>query len=214
MESIKKFYKGHPLISHIILIAFAAFLSGWCMLLFLDAWTHHGSTATIPDVQNIDSQLAVQTLRTGGFEAEIADSVYDPRFRPGQVISMWPRPGAVVKPGRRVDLTIASYQPRQVAVTMPLVNVSSRQALNYLDALQIKNVQIEHVPSQYPDLVISAKYNGRPIEPGDRLPVTAKVVLEVGVVPVVTDVEVGGDSTDADEYAGAAADEYSSAAYD
>lgn len=213
-SSVSGFYKKHPIISHLIIMVFVAFLVGWCMLFFLDVWTHHGDTAKMPNVQNIDSRLAVQTLNADGFAAEIADSVYDPRFKPGQVISMWPRPGAIVKPGREVYLTIASYQPREVAITMPLVNVSSRQALNYLDALQIRNVQIEHVPSQYPDLVVSARYKGRNIEPGMKLPVTAKVVLQIGVVPVVTDVDADAPSDDTDHYAGAVDEPSASAAYD
>ena len=192
---IKGFYAKHPIISHLIILCITALLTGWAMMLFLDVWTRHGSTAKVPNVCNIDSHAAVRALEAAGFTAEINDSAYDQRYRPGQVISTWPRAGAIVKPGREIYLTIASYETQMVEVRMPLVNVSSRQALNYLEKqLKIKNVQIKNIPSQYPDLVINALYDGRSITPGMRLPVTAKVVLEVGVVPVVTDVDVESDS--------------------
>lgn len=191
---IKRFYGKHPIISHLILICIVAFVALWMALLFLDIWTSHGSTAVIPNATNIDNRTAIEIFEKAGYKVEISDSVYDPRYEPGKVISIWPRPGAVVKPGREVYLTIASYQPRMVTINVPLVNVSSRQAIKDLESMKIKNVKIEHVPSQYPDLVLSAKYNGREIEQGMKLPVTAKVVLEVGVVPDVEDVDEEGKS--------------------
>lgn len=194
-QRIKSFYSKHPIISHLIILCIVALVIGWGLLLFLDGWTRHGSTAKVPNVCDIDSRAAIRALEAAGFTAEISDSTYDQRYRPGQVISTWPRAGAVVKPGREVYITIASYETQMVEVRMPLVNVSSRQALNYLEKqLKIKNVQIKNVPSQYPDLVISATYNGAPITAGMLLPVNAKVVLEVGVVPAVTDVDVDGES--------------------
>lgn len=202
---IKAFFKKHPIIGNIILICLTALILGWCLMFFLDIWTRHGSTARVPNVCNIDSKAAVRALEAAGFTAEISDSTYDQRYSPGQVISTWPRAGAVVKPSREVYITIASYETQMVEVTMPLVNVSSRQALNYLEnQLKIKNVQIVNVPSQYPDLVLGATYNGVKINPGMRLPINAKVVLEVGIAiepsSEESDSTSTGDHSDYDHY--------------
>ncbi len=217
-----RFYGKHPIISHLIMILATGMILLGCCFYFLDVLTDHGNTAMVPKVTGISYDRALAVLDAGGFKTEISDSVYDTRFSPGTVISSWPRSGAVVKPGREVFLTIASFQPRKVVVTMSLKNVSSRQAMKYLESLDIKNVRIVNVPSQFADLVLGAKYKGREIEPGALLPVSAEVTLEVGTVPTVeeedivaTDIEDLG--VDAEQFSSNnhGEDDYStSAAYD
>lgn len=187
------FYGKHPIISHLIMMAVAGLILLGIGFLFLDIWTDHGDTTEIPDVTGISCDRALAVLNAGGFKPEISDSVYDTRFSPGTVISVWPRSGAVVKPGREVFLTIASFQPRKVVVSMSLKNVSSRQAMKYLESLDIKNVRIVHMPSQFADLVLGAKYKGREIEPGALLPVNAEVTLEVGTVPTVVEEDINAE---------------------
>lgn len=192
----RRFYGKHPIVSHLIMIVVAGLLLMGGGFLFLDVWTDHGDTATVPNVTSISYERALAVLDAGGFKAEISDSVYDTRYAPGTVISSWPKGGAVVKPGREVFLTIASFQPRKVVVTMSLKNVSSRQAMKYLESLDIKNVRIVNVPSQFADLVLGAKYKGREIEPGALLPVNAEVTLEVGTVPTVVEEDVEAEGVE------------------
>lgn len=187
------FYGKHPIISHLVMIVAAGLILLGCGFLFLNIWTDHGHTTTVPDVTGISYSRALDVLDAGGFQSEISDSVYDTRYSPGTVISSWPKGGAVVKPGREVFLTIASFQPRKVVVTMSLKNVSSRQAMKYLESLDIKNVRIVNVPSQFADLVLGAKYKGHEIEPGELLPVNAEVTLEVGTVPTVVEEDIDAE---------------------
>lgn len=44
----------------------------------------------------------------------------------------------------------------------------------------MKNVLIKEIPSEYKDLVYKATWNGNRLTPGIRVPLTAKIVLEVG----------------------------------
>ncbi|MCM1452776.1 MAG: PASTA domain-containing protein [Clostridium sp.] len=192
---LKDFYFRHPILSNLVFIALAGLLVVWGGLIFLDSWTRHGDTAVVPSVKNMRYDDAVAKLQSQGFIAEISDSVYDPSAAPGTVLESWPRSSATVKPGREVFLTITSFQPRKVRISMPLRDVSSRQAMSYLESIGIKNIRLVDVPSEYPDLVLGAKYDGKSLEPGTLVPITALVTLEVGVVPTVTSVDV--DSLDA-----------------
>lgn len=186
----RNFHAKHPILSNLILVAVAGLMILWGIMIFLDVWTKHGSTEEVPDVKMLTYEEARKVLTNYGFHVEIADSVYDDKKAPSTVLESWPRAGAVVKPGREIFLTITSFQPRKVKITMPLKDVSSRQALSYLESLGIKNVRIVSVHSQYADLVLGAKYNGKDITSGMLLPVNALVVLEVGTVPDVTELDV------------------------
>ncbi|MCM1067850.1 MAG: PASTA domain-containing protein [Muribaculaceae bacterium] len=182
MSKLKDFYKKHPLVSHIVFIIVAALLLLWCVLLWLDHWTMHGSTAIVPQVKSKSYSEAASILAANGLSIEISDSIYDRKLAPGSVVESWPKAGAVVKAGRQVYVTVTAFSPKQVTISMPLTgNVSSRQAMSYLRGIGISDIRIEHVPSEYADLVLGAKYGDTPITVGSVIPVTSTVTLSVGM---------------------------------
>lgn len=183
---IKVFFKKHPIIANLIAIFIVACLILWGVLLFLDSWTHHGSTTTVPQIKGMAYQQAMLVLAEKDLTVEISDSIYDRNARPGTIVESWPKAGAVVKQGRQVYVTITAFSPKQVTVAMPVIGVSSRQAVSYLEALGISSIRLVSVPSQYPDLVENAYADGKPLTVGASFPVTASVTLEVGSAPIDT----------------------------
>ena len=179
--SIKEFYQKHPIICNIILIILTGFILLWGALLFLDSWTLHGDTAVVPDIKHKSYADAKAALEANKLTIEISDSIYDPAFGPGTVIESWPKPGAVVKDGRQVFVTVTAFSPKQVTISMPMTgNVSSRQAISYLRGIGISDIRLEHVPSEFVDLVVAARYGNTPLNVGTVLPVTSTVTLPVG----------------------------------
>lgn len=182
--SIKDFYGRHPLLSHLILVVAASLLVLWLVLLFLDVWTFHGSTAVVPAIKHKSYAEATELLRANKLTIEINDSIYDRTMAPGTVVESWPKAGAIVKEGRQVYVTITAFSPKNVTISMPLTgNVSSRQAISYLHGIGLGDVRIEHVPSEFVDLVVGASCDGRPINVGTVLPITSTITLEVGNGP-------------------------------
>lgn len=183
---IKRFFKNHPIIANLLVMFIVAWLIVWGVLLFLDSWTHHGSTSTVPQVKGLTYQQSMLVLAENDLTVEISDSIYDRNARPGTIIESWPRAGAVVKQGRQVYVTITAFSPKQVTVAMPVIGVSSRQAVSYLEALGVTSIRLVSVPSLYPDLVENAYADGKPLTVGASFPVTASVTLEVGSAPIDT----------------------------
>ncbi len=175
----KRFRTAHPIIMNLCYILITAFVLIYGTLIFLDFWTHHGETATVPDVRFKSYTDAKQKLRDAGLDIAVTDSVYNSSIAPGTVLESWPHAGAVVKPGREIYVTISSYQPKKVKINGPLTGVSSQQAISTLHSLGIANVQIHTVPSQFDD-VVRALYRGRELTVGSEIPVNGTVVLEVG----------------------------------
>ncbi len=185
---ITRFYSRHHIISHIIIIAATALLLVWFSMIFLNVWTRHGATSTVPQIKNVPYTTAAELLRDCDLSIEISDSVYDRSTPPGTVIESWPRAGAVVKRGRQVYVTITAFSPKMVRITMPVTGVSSRQAVSYLRGIGITGIRIVNVPSPYPDLVEGATCDGRPLRVDSEIPVTATVTLEVGSAPEPVDI--------------------------
>lgn len=183
--SFKEFYRKSPVISTLILICVVTMLLLWGAMIFLDSWTQHGSTAVVPSLRNLSFAEARERLAANNLTIEINDSVYDTSLPPGTVIESWPRAGAVVKKGRQVYVTTTAFSPKQVTISMPLSgNVSSRQAISYLRGIGITDIRLESVPSEFPDLVMAARYGDTPLRVGSVIPVTSTVTLDVGTGPV------------------------------
>ena len=73
--TIKKFYYRHPIISNLMLIFVAGILVVVIGLVFLDFWTRHGETSTVPEIKDMPYQQAAEILSRNDLEIEISDSI-------------------------------------------------------------------------------------------------------------------------------------------
>lgn len=90
-------------------------------------------------------------------------------------------------------LTVNAFAPKMVTIPN-LIDLSLRQAQSVLQGLDIKNVRVNTVMSEYKDLVIGARFNGLELRAGARIPVSATVTLDVGDGYVATEDSLAVDS--------------------
>ncbi len=172
----------HPILWNAIAIVISLIVLGFLTICFLDLWTHHGSTTRVPNVIGMSYNNAIVTLEDADLDVVIADSVYSKDRAPGSVVDVVPQPGAVVKAGREVYVTIIAFSPETVTIDMLLTDISWKQAEAYLKSKGLR-VEKRYVPSQFPDLVVDVKCKGRSLSVGSRVTVDDIIVLEVGQVP-------------------------------
>ncbi|NBH92219.1 MULTISPECIES: PASTA domain-containing protein [Muribaculaceae] len=164
---------------HIGIMIIVAVAIGWLAMLWLDVWTRHDDTITVPPVKTLSYGEAAARLDQHGLVAVLSDSVYDKSTRPGTVIDQNPKVGTIVKEGREIYLTINAFSPKMVSLPT-LTDISLRQAKSILEGLEIKKVVEKRVPSDFKDLVLTVRYKGTRLSPGARVPVNATIELEVG----------------------------------
>lgn len=176
----------HPFLKKLLINLLLIFVAGiaiaWIALCWLDSWTAHGNEVATPSVEGMSYSAAVASLNTLGFSAELIDSVYDSSRPPGTVTDQNPKAGAIVKEGREVYLTITAFSPKMVSLPA-VVDVSERQARAILAGVGLNNISTISVPSEYKDLVAGVLVNGQRLDRGARIPVTARITLEVGAGP-------------------------------
>lgn len=179
---IKKFWKesfGGFVLKNLLIAAGIVVACVWIALIAMDYYTKHGETEVVPDLRGSYMEEAEIVLAKKGLYAKIIDSVYVSGKKLGTIIDQIPAPNANVKTNRPIYIIINSRQVRQV--TLPNVNdVSFRQADAMLQSLGISVSGTESAPSEFKDLVIAVKYQGRNILPGTRIPDGSSVVLVVG----------------------------------
>ncbi len=170
---------GLKVLLNLIAIIASGIVLIWLGTIWLDVWTNHGEYKVVPDVRRLPYSEAVERLSADGFIVELSDSVYDDNAGPGVVTEQNPKMNTKVKEGRTVYLTVNAFSPRSVTIPS-LTDMSLRQARSILEGLGIKNITVSEVPSEYRDLVLAVKRDGRTLMPGARIPATSKLVIEVG----------------------------------
>ena len=101
---------------HIGIMIIVAVAIGWLAMLWLDVWTRHGDTITVPSVKTLSFGEASVRLEQDGLVAVLSDSVYDKSTKPGTVIDQNPKVGTVVKEGREIYLTINAFSPKMISL--------------------------------------------------------------------------------------------------
>ena len=145
----------------------------------LNFYTNHGEEIIVPDINHKAYEDAYDILDDLGLEAVVVDTSYVRTLPPGCVLEQTPKPGAVVKSGRIIYLTInATAQP-----TMPLPDIidnsSERNAKAKLIAMGFRIGETEYIPGEE-GWVYGVKVNGRSYATGQQVPINALVILQVG----------------------------------
>ncbi|MDE7396641.1 MAG: PASTA domain-containing protein [Muribaculum sp.] len=176
----RSFPRRHPILFNFCLIILTGCVLVWIALIALDIWTDHGHYQTVPSVKGMSYDRAVDELNRYNLTATITDSIYDSSIPPGTVTEQSPRPETKVKTKRSVYLTISAFTPKTVSLPN-LIDTSVRQARSTLEGLGFLYINEVSVASEYKDLVLGVRFNGVPVQPGTRIPVSATVTLEVGM---------------------------------
>lgn len=120
----------------------------------MPVYTRHGDTVEIPQVIEAPYEEAEATLRAAGFEVEKISRRFGTDAQQGQVMDQTPAGGTLVKPGRRIYLTVnEGLRPRRRLPSF--VGASVRDARSRIEALglQVGEVVADSIPSPYRNTV-------------------------------------------------------------
>lgn len=145
----------------------------------LRIYTNHGDSVEIPDLKGKTSEEASSLLNDLDLRLEIRDSVYSRETAPGTVLGQYPKPGMKVKENRTVFITLCALN--QELIPMPqLTDISYRQATNLIAGSGLIAGNIEYKPSEFPNLVLEQKVDGKTVRVGERIPRGSVVDLVLG----------------------------------
>lgn len=121
----------------------------------MPSYTRHDASVTVPGVTDRPFEEASQILQRRDLQAERQRAQqYNPNVPRGEVLDQQPPANALVKPGRRIYLTVNAGQTP--VVQMPdLDGTSIREAKNRLMALglQTGRVRPDPIPAPYPNTI-------------------------------------------------------------
>ncbi len=158
------------------------------LIIWLRFYTHHNESIVVPDLRGYTVEEVAQILDNKHLRFEVIDSVYIKGKKPGSVIEQIPAAESNVKEGRIIFLSINSLTVKKIPIP-DVRDQSTRQATATLTAMGFNISQIVEVPSEYKDLVVAVVYKGSKILPGQKLPIGANLILNVGdgMIPIDSD---------------------------
>lgn len=158
---------------------------------WIKSYTLHGQYITVPDVSGMYEEEAGQALAAVGLKYEVLDYKYDKMMVEGGVIEQKPKPGAFVKDGRKVYLTLNSGKEPMKTIPDLADNSSLRAAESRLQAAGFKLAPTVYIDGDL-DWVYEIRYQGEPIDAGTEIPEGSTLTIVVGngtPVEVIEDVD-------------------------
>lgn len=182
MISLKEFFSFKRnrffwlnLIAMIVVVIGAA----WGTLHWLDNYTRHGQSVTVPNVKGLPLRAAENEINKLGLNAIAIDSNYVKGMPAGAVLEQTPESNSKVKEGRTVYLTINTADVPKIAIPDIIDNSSSRQAEARLRAMGFKLTAPELIEGEK-DWVYGVKYKEHQLISGDKVPRESVLTLCIG----------------------------------
>ena len=145
----------------------------------VDIYTHHGESITIPNLLHKKYVNAEQVLDELGLNIVVSDTGYIKSLPPGAILEQFPAPGEHVKSGHTVYVTINATETPSIALPDVIDNSSLREAMARLTAMGFKLGPPQFIAGEK-DWVYGILVNGKHVVYGDRIPVDAKLIIQVG----------------------------------
>jgi len=146
---------------------------------WLGSYTLHGVAKSVPDLSGYHYTEVTDFVADKELVAIIADSVNDFNEPRGVVVDQHPRPNDLVKPGRKIYLTINATTIPKVALP-ELIDLTLRQARARLQSYGLKVDSLVYKPSECSRCVIGVMFNGERIQPGEEIEKGEGLTLVVG----------------------------------
>lgn len=148
--------------------------------LFLRIITNHNEEIMVPDFTGMTMRQASSAAASADVRVDIADSIYVKRVPKGSVVRQEPKPGQMVKKGRRIMLTINAVNAKQIP--MPnLVGYSLRSANAELVSRGLELGKLIYVRDMATNNVLRQLYRNSEISAGKMIPSESRIDLVLGL---------------------------------
>lgn len=155
-----------------------AILVVWAIFKFIDNYTHHGETISVPSLEGLTIDEVKSTLEDKKLRYTILDSIYIAKAEKGVVLDQNPRVDDLVKENRTIYVTVSKVVPPKIA--MPnVVDMSSRLAIAKIESYGLK-VQTKYIPSECVNCVVLQELNGKEIKPNSPINKGSLITLTIG----------------------------------
>ena len=174
--------KRFPILYHLVVMLIVLMVGALAAYLLMALGTRHYAQRTVPNFVGVRVDVATDMAEQNDLQVIVNDSLHVSSYPGGVVLDQLPKGGVVVKPGRKVYITINAL--RQPMVNVPYVaGRSLRQAKNVLEMSGLTIERLVYVEDIATNYVLAQFINGEEVVEGSEIKAEkgSGVVLNVGV---------------------------------
>jgi len=146
---------------------------------YLPSSTNHGESISVPKIAGMQLADAEELLDEQRLRYFVNDSSYNPNVKPFTILTQDPAPGAKVKEGRKIYISVNMKNPPMIKMPK-LIDGSVKNAELILKSYDLRRGKITYVPDLQQNAVLKQLVNGREVKPGEMVPKGSLVDLHVG----------------------------------
>jgi beta-lactam-binding protein with PASTA domain len=182
LKNFWSWLKKHTIAYNIVVIALVFLGLAIASFVAMALGTRHSARRTVPDFVGLKMNDAEYFAGRRDLQIIINDSLHVSAYPGGVVLDQLPKGGTVVKPGRKVYVTINSSRQRMVVVPY-VAGRSLRQAKNMLETAGLTIDHLEYAEDIATNYVLAEFVNGEELLEESELQAEmgSGVVLRVGV---------------------------------
>lgn len=178
MSLFKKLLKN-SFLRNLLLMFIITVLTIWSIFFFINIYTQHGETVTVPELYGIKTTEIETYLAERNMSVKIIDSIYDNKRERGVVLEQDPLPDTQVKKGRTIYVTVNAFNPSRIPMPT-LVDLSQRQALAVIESYGLKLGSMTYIPDACRNCVLKQLHKGKDIQPGSPIEKGSRIDLVLG----------------------------------
>jgi beta-lactam-binding protein with PASTA domain len=192
MMSLKEYLQSRTFLFQMMIAIVIIGVMAYLFMHWLTYTTDHGNEITVPNLRKLSELEVEEKLDDLNLDYVLLDSVdYNPDFPKHTVVEQDPVAGSKVKEDRKIYIKINSSGFTTVKIPN-LIEKTYRQAVPTLKALGLEEGTITYKPYLGKDMVLEMRWNGKKLNPGDKVFKSSKIDLVLG------DGEVGFNETEMD----------------
>ena len=170
------FFQKHPWVLHTLIAIAVSIVIVILVFIILKHYGRVGQEYETPYVVGLYvDELTDEGL---GLHYVIVDSVYQSNQRGGYILRQDPDSGSLIKKGRKIYLTVTSFNPESTNVP-DLHSLSVRNAISQLENAGLHGGKLRFVDDPH-HVVLEQKYKGRTVAAGRQMEKGAQIDLVVG----------------------------------
>jgi beta-lactam-binding protein with PASTA domain len=173
-----QFFKKYPWALHLLIMIGVSAVILVLVFVFIRIYARQGAESEIPDMvgMSIEEAMANDGI---GLEFVVQDSIFREGEAGGTILTQDPKGGTMVKSGRKVYLSITSYNADD-AILPELAGLSVRQAVSELYGIGLSVGKLTFVEDPYKNSVVDQSCKGKSLYAGQQIARGSVVDLVVG----------------------------------
>mgnify|MGYP000232892107 CR=1 FL=1 len=174
-----KFLSSKSFLINFVAAVVFAILVVWGIFKFIDSYTLHGETISVPSLEGLNISEVEEILTQKELRYSILDSIYIEEAVGGTVLEQNPATDDLVKKNRTIYITIAKIVPPRVSMPSVAGEMSLRLAIAKLESYGLK-VKTKYAPSADVNSVLRQEINGKEVKPNAKIKKGSTITLTIG----------------------------------